>query len=532
MLFPLLLSTLFSSVHSDRVANQNQLLSSNLTANSVPLTYTKIQQREEHIFLNPGASVTFNATDQLDGFKLRSTHVNIDSTNRTFLKEIGTDLYFETYNYLFAGTVGAWTPNDTFTITNPGAATQEIFLKISNTYSHVAYASDIVNATEHLISFRTDVIADQFSVNWGFFGVLESLEINGSQYDPAIVSSANRLMMEDVSYAAVIYSLITNTSFVFKLQDNGLPYPASPYIGAWVFQHNEITLNPYQKFLFEIPDLKGWTYAYGVIDSNITLSIYSPQYPFKLINLAVYDPDQTPVLATPTNTTFGISNLSNQTYEVSFDTTLYYWQNQTNSITFSDQVNVTENSIYHNLSVYVSNANVGSELGLKGQYVAFRPTGKTLSYIAPDPVGKYLTSYLPLKTGNYTLVTVEPRIIANITSSVDDLHLRATLNFSVTYDGNPYPNANITVYQKGTFTDGTYSKLTDENGKASIIVRANAPEADELDINVAKNDFNYTNQVFTFTIGIMWFLIGSIAIVLIIASLLYLRMHKKRIKIA
>ncbi len=233
--------------------------------------------------------------------------------------------------------------------------------------------------------------------------------------------------MEKVSTAAVFYSPLTDTSFLFKLQENGLKNPTSPYIGAWVFKHNEITLNPQQDFYLEVPALEGWTYAYGVIDSNITLSLYSPEYPFKLTNLAVYDPYQAPLLATPTNTTFGVSNISNQTYSIYFDMTLYYWQNQTSSISYFDQVNVTETSIYHNLSVQVSNADVGSELGLFGQYLAFRSVGKTLSYTAPDPVGLYQASYMPLKNGNYTLVSVEPRIVQNTTAIVDDLHLKTTL---------------------------------------------------------------------------------------------------------
>jgi hypothetical protein len=118
-----------------------------------------------------------------------------------------------------------------------------------------------------------------------------------------------------------------------------------------------------------------------------------------------------------------------------------------------DQVNVTETSIYHNLAVQVSDASVGAELGLSGQYVAFRPVGKILSYTAPDPVGMYQTSYMPLRSGNYSLVTVDPRIVLNTTAIVDDLHLRTTLDLNVTYNGDPFSNANISVRQKGTFTD-------------------------------------------------------------------------------
>jgi hypothetical protein len=184
-------------------------------------------------------------------------------------------------------------------------------------YPQLLYSSrlcwDIVNDGEHTITLKTDTVAaDQFSVSWGFFGVLVSLDINGSRFDPYSISSANRIRMEDVSSAAVFYSSMTGTYLVMKVQEGSLPNPTSPYIGAWVFKRNLITLNPHQDYMFDVPVLNGWTYAYGIIDANITLSLYPQLYPFKLVNLAVYDPDQAPLLATPTNTTFGISNLSDQ----------------------------------------------------------------------------------------------------------------------------------------------------------------------------------------------------------------------------
>ncbi len=334
--------------------------------------------------------------------------------------------------------------------------------------------------------------------------------------------------MEHVSYAAVFYSAMTGTSVVLKLQEGNIPNPTSPYIGAWVFKRNYITLSPHQDYMFDVPDLNDWTYAYGIITCNITLSLYPQPYPFKLVNLAVYDPDQIPLLCTPTNTTFGISNLSDDTYSIYFDTTLYYWQNQTSSITHNDQVNITETSVYHNLNVNVPSATVGSELGLSGQYVAFQYVGKILSYTAPDPVGRYQRMYMPLKSGDYNLVTVDPRIVQEATISVDDFGLRATINVVVTFDGDPCPNANVIVHQEGTFTDRTYTAITDQNGEANIVVAAGAPEADQFTIKVAKDAYNTAEQVLGAMIGITWIVIVLLVIILIVVSLIFLRRHKKQ----
>jgi len=100
----------------------------------------------------------------------------------------------------------------------------------------------------------------------------------------------------------------------------------------------------------------------------------------------------------------------------------------------------------------------------------------------------------------------------------------------VTYNWNPYPNANVAVHQKGTFTDRTYNALTDQDGKASIVVTANAPEAEELDVKVSKDSYNYSSEVFTLAVGITCLLIVVIAVdLLIAASVIYLRKHRKRI---
>jgi len=531
----LLLMGFFPSVCLNGVENQKLWFSGDLTTRIVPLTYTIYEEREEHIYLSPRASVTFSAPQQSGGCKFTGTDVIMNATNRLFLKEIGTDLYVETYDY-WGGNLGAWTPNNNFTLTNTGEEIQELFLKIINRYSRRAFIKDVVNGTQHSIKFTTDTVANTVRVTWGFFGALKYLEVNGSQVDVSDVSSTIRhpIMFEHLLYGAR-FDLhpplrIYSTSFTLKLEERALPpNPQSPRIAAMMIQNNVITLNPYQEFLFQVPNVNGWTFSNGLISSNITLAMYPTPYPFKLVNLAVWNPEETPVLATLLDTTFGIRNLSNKTYRLSFDTTLYYWQNQT-SMTYSHQVNITETSIYHKLSINVSDASIGAELGLRGQYLIFGSAGKTLRYDAPDPVGRFEGSYIPLREGSYILITKEPRIASNVTVSVDDLHLSATLNFSVIYDGSPYANAKITVLQKGVFTSATYETSSDENGKASIIVRANGPEVEELDITVSKDAYNYAKKVITFAVGTLWIAIAVFGVVTVTLSFLYLRMRRKRIK--
>jgi hypothetical protein len=530
----MLTSTLFF-VFPENVQSQEQVLSDTMNAGSVPITYSKVIDKEDNFYLNPGASINLNTTEISEGLKFQHMNVQIDATNRSFLREMKTDLYVTTYDF-WGGNMGAWTSNSNFTLTNAGGETQRLFLKMSNTYSRRAYAVDVVNGRQHSITFTTDSIVDQLSVNWGFFGVLESLQINGSEIDPALVSSTNRLLMEYLSYGVIFYSQISNTSFVLNIEAKGLlPPPESPYIGAWIGQHNVITLNPHQEYLFDIPDLKGWTYTYGNIESNITLSLYSQPSPFKLVNLALWNAEETPVLATLTNTTYGIINLSDKTYSLDFNTTLYYWQNET-GITHSKKINSTATSIYHDFSAYVSNTNVGSELGLRGHFLAFISVpgtalgrvSKTLIYQAPDPVGRWEGSYIPLREGNYTLVIMEPKVVADITISEDHFRLSAKLSFNVTYNGDPLANANITVHQKGAFTSATYNAITDSKGGASITITANGPEVDELKINVTKDADNFTTKVTTLTIGVLWLALVLVIIFVIVLLSLFVVVHRTR----
>jgi hypothetical protein len=71
--------------------------------------------------------------------------------------------------------------------------------------------------------------------------------------------------------------------------------------------------------------------------------------------------------------------------------------------------------------------------------------------------------------------------------------------------------------------------LTDENGNARIIVAANAPEAEELDIKVSKDTYNYCSQVLKLGVGTVWLIVGAILAVLVIGSLICLRKRRKRI---
>ena len=532
-MFSLVFSALFSSVYMIRVGNERSPVSNNLSVRTVPVTYMRLEEKEHHIYMSPKESATFSAPNQSEGFKFTGTQIIVDAANRSFLKEMKTDLYVESYDY-WDGSLGAWTPNTSFTLTNPDTETQELFLKTIDRYSRRTYVLDMVNGTEHLITFKTEAAADRVMMSWGFFGALEYLEVNGSQVDVSNVSSSNRLpiMLEHISFGGSFHLphplRIRNTVFSLRLEERDfLPPPQSPHIIAMMIQHRVITLNPFQEFLFEVPKVTGWTYSYGVFYGNLTPSMYPTPYPFKLVNLAIWNPQEKPVSATPLDTNFGIRNLSNKTYHLSFDTALYYWQNKT-GITFSHQANITETSIYHKICVNVSDAGVGAESGLNAQYLVFGSTGKTLSYDAPDHIGRFEDSYIPLKEGSYTLITMEPKIVPNISVNVDDLHLSATLNISVTYDEDPYANAEITVLQKGMITRTTYKTYTDATGRASITVRANDPGIQELDIMITKEPHNYTKQTINIAVGIFWILAAVLVVGTITLSLFYFRIWRRR----
>jgi hypothetical protein len=245
--------------------------------------------------------------------------------------------------------------------------------------------------------------------------------------------------------------------------------------------------------------------------------------------MSVWDLTSNPLLATALDTSFGVKNISNQTYSLSFDVLFYYWQNQT-GLTFEHQIIGTDvSSITHEVSANVSDANVGAALGLAGQYLRFQVPGKTVSYDAPNPIGKYEQSYIPLKQGSYSLVTVDDRIAINVTSGVFDWDLSNTIYIHVTYNGDPYANAPINITQKGTFTSQTYRAVTDQNGNAAINVYSNGPESGQLKITVTKDEFNHEQQTISYFVGASWII--TIVLVAIAAIVLGIFLIQKRRKL-
>lgn len=534
-LFLFLFTALISYAFSDGLEPQKQNLSNNVTSNIISLIYTRLEEREEHIYLDAHESVTFTAPLEMESFQFKRTHVTIDATNRPFLKELKMDLYVETYNY-WGDNVGAWTDNNNFSLTNPGEEDQELFLKISNRYGCRRYVMDNIEGTQHFIAFTTDIVADRISVNWGVPAALKYLEVNGTEIDVSDLSkvSQSRIMMEytfrGASFRLPSSLKVNYTSFTIIVEEIELPQrPNSPRINAWIYPERVIKLNPGQEFSFEIPEIEGWAYSNGGFASNVTPSMYPTTYPFELINLAVWNWDETPVSTTPVDMNFGIRNLSNESYTLSFYPTLYYWQNQT-GITYSHETNITETSIHHTYHVNISDASVDADLGLGGHYLSFGATGKTVRFDAPEPVGKFSNSYIPLKKGSYLLETVEPRIKSNVSINVDDTSLTAKLDICVMYDGNPYANAEINVLQKGTFTNRTYETSTNENGWASLKVHAVGPEIEKLEIYIKKDAYNYTTHNTTIIVGTLWIaLIISAFILLTLLLIYYLKFSRKQI---
>ena len=171
---------------------------------------------------------------------------------------------------------------------------------------------------------------------------------------------------------------------------------------------------------------------------------------------------------------------------------------------------------------------VGSSLGLTGQFLRFQVPGKTATFDAPDATGKYEQSYIPLREGSYKLVTVDNRIVINLTRNVDGFLLDDTIHLHVTYNGNPYADATINVSQKGTFTTRIYSSVTNQNGDSEIKVNSNGPESGDLAIIVTKDEFNYAMQSIHYFIGTaLIVLIAIIAAVTIVGAFLLVRRKRK-----
>jgi len=495
----------------------------------VEVQYLRSDSQQEHIFLNPQQSVTYNASSESDSMNFDSFYVQANSTNPSFLTELNTDLYIESYNYF--GGLGAWTSNSNFTITNPTVTTQEVFLKIVRNYQQTAYATDTVTGSIHSIEFTSGPASDRVFVRWGFFAAMSYVEINGSQVDFSTPNLNNPVRLEFLpTYCSfqIPPNRIQGTHFLLRLEEKNYPPPAGySYISAFLLNHTEVTLAPNQLYLFTIPNINGWTFDTAAAYTNLTPSLYSKPYPFQLVNMSVWDASANPLLATALDVSFGVRNISNQTYSLSFDVLFYYWENQS-GMTFMHQIIGTDSSsVTHEISVNVSDATIGSALGLTGQYLTFQTPGKTVSYNAPNPIGKYELSYIPLRAGSYALVTQDERIVANVTTKEDDLRLSNELAVKVTYDGAPYAGAIITVTQKGTFTSRSYSAITDQNGDATITVYSNGPESDQLVVTVTKNQFNYTQQTVIYFVGASW-IAAMVVVAAAVIVLAFLFVLKKR----
>jgi hypothetical protein len=487
----------------------------------VQVQCVRSDQQMDHLFLESGQTVAYNASARTaDGLGFDSFSVQMNSTDPAFLHQLNTDLFIESYDYF--DSLGAWTSSLNFTVTNPTAVMQELFLKIVRNYQQTTYAPNTVVGTEHTINFSTAPEADRVFVRFGFFAALIQAQVNGSDVD--FGNPLRSLDAVRVEYLPNYVSFqvpprrILNTSFLVKVEERAFSGPMGYcYISALLVQHRDVTLAPQQTYLFELPTVNGWSYLAATAYTNLTASAYPQPYPFQLLNMSVWDPTQIPLLATAVDTTFGVRNLSNQTWTLGFDLLFYYWQDQT-ALTFTHRIlGSTLDAIAHEVSVNVSDANVGADLGLTGQYLRFQVPGATVSFEAPDPVGKYPQSYIPLRQGAYRLVTNEPRVSAGVTSQVDDLQLTATLHFNVTYGGDPYAEAAIAITQTGTFTSHTYTATTDQNGQATITIHSNQPEQTQLNITVTKDQDNYSEQKISYFVGASWI---AVIVVLVIAAVL------------
>ena len=306
-------ATFFSPFHTKSDPNEDPT-----NYNIIPLTYTILEEKEEHIFLDSKESITFNAPLNLKEFHFTRTHATIGSPNSLFLREMNTDLFIETYNY-WGENLGGWTDNNEFTIINPKEEKQELFLKISNRYSHRNYVKGFFSGIEHTINFKTQYPADRVSVNWGFTASLKILEINGTQINVADMLSLNNVsIMTEYTFRGISFLMpspwkIEKTTFNIVIEEIDLPErPNSPRINAWIYPETVVTLNAHQQFDYQIPEIEGWSYSNAGFASNVTPSLHPTPYPFELINLAVWNPNENPVSTTPIDMNFGIRNISNK----------------------------------------------------------------------------------------------------------------------------------------------------------------------------------------------------------------------------
>jgi hypothetical protein len=517
-LIVLLVFSFFGSVY---------FVSGQQTITTVPVQVELLRSNieEDHIYLNPQQSVTYSSSEPPSGFQFASVNVELNTTNQDFFKQLNTDLYVQSYNYF--GSFGGWTSKSNFTITNPTAQTQELFLKIQTNYIQTNYALDTEAGKTHTIEFSSSSAADRVFVRWGFFAALSLVVINGSTLDLSTINQKTSQVRVEFLPTYLSFQTppqrIQATHFKLTIEERDIQPPSGYcYISALLVNHTDVTIAPNQQVLFTIPNIDGWTFNTAAAYTNLTASFYPQPYPFQLVNMSVWEANGIPLLVTALDTTFGVRNISNQTYSVGFDMLFYYWENQT-TLVFSHEIAASDvTSIRHRIEANISTATVGSEKGLTGQYLRFQVPGTTVSFDAPDPVGKYEGSYIPLRQGNYTLVTMENRIETNITSVTNDLDLTNTLQIHVTYNGDPLANSQVNVTQTGNAN--TYIATTDQNGNAQITIHSNVG-SNQLSVKVNKDQYNYIQKTVSYFAGFSWIIIAiAIAIVLVfVATAIILR---------
>ncbi len=499
----------------------------------VQVQFLRTETQEEHIFLNPGESASYDASE-INGMMFSSMIVLLNSTNKTFLQTLLSDLYIQSYEYF--GNLGAWTPNTKFTLTNPTSTREELFVKIEKNYLQTTYASDLTEGDLHTIEFTSGPASDRVFVRWDMFASLQTVEANYTAIDvtslnPTQIPIKVEFLPTYMSFHLPDRQRIQSTHFKIRLQEKNSPWPSSfCYISAIKLEHKDVILFPNEEFTFDVPDVTGWNYLTTVVYTNLTTTLYPQPYPFQVLDLAVWEPAANPMLATAVDTSFGIKNLSNQTYTLGFDVVYYYWQNQMGLAFQHEIVDSNEVAITHKVIASVSDAEVGADLGLSGQFLRFLVSGKTLQFAAPNPVGIYEDSYIPLRQGLYELVKQEERVAVNITTQPDEVGLANRLHFSVTYNGEPLGGAAVSVMQRGTFTSQTYNATTDINGEATIAVHSSLPEGDQLEIRVAKDEFNYRDATLDYFVGWPWIAL-AVLIVAVIVGVAGFMIWKRKIKL-
>ncbi len=527
LFFLLFLSTCqFDSFSEAKIASSN-------SEHLVQIQCLRSEPQDEHVFLNPQQSLTYSAAEELDGLKFVNVVVQANSTNPSFLRELSSDLFIKSYDYF--GGLGAWTSNRTFTLANPTAVRQELFLRIVRNYEQNSYTVDNIVGNLHTIDFTSGPAANRVFVRWGIFAALKYLEINQSEVNFSNLngnSTSVRLefLPTYASFQLPAPQRIQGTHFLLRVEEEQKFFPPNSfcYVSAFKLDHREVVLGPGQQFLFDVPEVSGWSFVAAAAYTNLTPSLYPHLYPFELVNMAVWDPNTNPLLVTVLATAFGVRNLSNETYSLGIDALYYYWQNQS-GLTFSHEViGSDESSIIHRLFANVTDETVGADVGLSGQYLRFQVPGKMVSFDAPNPVGRYEDSYIPLREGGYTVFTREDRIVVNVTSRLDDLLLTNTLRIEVNFNGEPIGGAAIALKQTGTFSNRTYNTSTDQYGKASISIYSNAPELNQLDLEVSKDEFNYVKQRVNYIVGVSWITAIVLAAVVLVALALLLVLRRRK----